>query len=462
MSRGICAGSCATLVALIIHYLCFYIAGVPLWTDTIAQWIMARTPNQYAVWLLGNLGQFAKPLAMTGGLAALGFAVTLIALSRRWGLIAGPALALVFVKIFGYSSIAGVLSFWGPALAVTLALDARPSFNRSRRLALVMMAGTVAVAVESLIRNAGMAAHSAAPVELAPFQPPLDMFAPGLVRNAVTPVPSFYGMSKNTVDPAIDARAWRLRVTVDARVVRELTYADVLSLPHATYYATMRCISNTLKSDLMGTAQWTGIRLGQLMSRESLPPEISEVAIIGVDGHGDSLSVDYAYSRQTLFAIGMNGKSLDRVHGFPMRLMVPRYYGFKNVKWIGEIAFHSHPYFGTWPKMGYTREPMVHTGSFIDRILRSGTQLRIGGVSFAGDRGIRAVQVRADQGVWVDATLEDPLSPFTWRRWTAALDAASARMIQARAMDGSGCWQSDSERPLFPDGVAGPTVRTVG
>src|SRR5690349_14281441 len=106
----------------------------------------------------------------------------------------------------------------------------------------------------------------------------------------------------------------------------------------------------------------------------------------------------------------MNGKTLDRTHGFPLRLIVPRYYGFKNVKWIGEIAFMRQPYVGTWPKLGYTKEPVVHTTSHIDRIVREGALLRVGGVAFAGDRGIRAVQVRAGSGAWIDARLEEPLS----------------------------------------------------
>ena len=185
------------------------------------------------------------------------------------------------------------------------------------------------------------------------------------------------------------------------------------------------------------------------------------MAIIGVDGHGDSLPPEFAFSDAALLAIGMNGRTLDRTHGFPVRLIVPRYYGFKNVKWIGEIAFASQPYFGTWPKMGYTKEPVVHTGSHIDRIVRTATELRLGGVAFAGDRGIRAVQVRADGGQWLDATLEAPLSPLCWRRWVATIPVRDAKQVQARAMDGTGTWQSDAETPLFPNGVDGPTIRSV-
>jgi hypothetical protein len=268
-------------------------------------------------------------------------------------------------------------------------------------------------------------------------------------------------MSKNTVDPAPSPETWRLRITADGRTVREIAYAELLAMPRIDRYATLRCVSNTLQSDLMGTALWSGVRLHQLVSRESIPSGVAEVAVVGVDGHGDSLPVDYAFSEHVLFALGMNGKTLDRTHGFPVRMLCPRYYGFKNVKWIAEIAFTSKPYVGTWPKMGYTKEPVVHTASHIDRVVPRDGALHVGGVSFAGDRGVSRVMVRADDGAWKDAILERALSAYTWNRWHARLDVASATRIAARALDGTGNWQDSKEGPLFPDGIRGPTVRRL-
>jgi DMSO/TMAO reductase YedYZ molybdopterin-dependent catalytic subunit len=506
VKRAIQNGSRATLAGLLVHYLFFYAVGSPLWTDTIAQWIMARTPSQYALWLLGNLGPWAKPFAMTGGLAVLGGAVTAIALTRRlWIMLpATIAASFAFGRFFDYSSLAGEASFWLPAVGALMwwgrvenfggqrlrsgagprpargfhailwpcrghgdRLSARAGLSvpqpsgMSRREALVMSAGTLAVAAESYIRDQRAARFAATPTDLARFNPPPETFSPSLVRKAITPVREFYGMSKNTVDPALDPHGWRLKITVDGRAVREIAYADLLAMPRVSQYSTLRCVSNTLKSDLMGTALWTGVRLRQLIDPASLPSGVVEAAIIGVDGHGDSLPPDFAFSDGTLLALGMNGNTLDRTHGFPLRLVVPRYYGFKNVKWIGEIAFVGAPYFGTWPKLGYTKEPVVHTGSHIDRVLREGSALRIGGVAFAGDRGIRAVQVRAGGGPWIDAQLDEPLSPLCWRRWVASIPAAGVKQVQARAMDGTGAWQRDAETPLFPDGVQGPTLRSV-
>ncbi len=461
--------SLAALIGLLPHYLSFYLFHTPLWTGVIAEWIMARTPSHYAVWLLQTLGPWAKPFAVTGGLATLGAALFLIQIVRSRWLMAFAALAVVagMSILFEYHSPLGQITFWFPAL-LTLFRHPIPSHDRkgvvaaSRREAIVMLAGTAAVALESYVRNEAMARRAILPVDLFPFHPPAETFAAGLVRKAVTSTPEFYGMSKNTADPAPDPGSWRLRITVDGHPLRQIAYSELLAMPRVERYVTMRCISNTLKSDLMGTASWAGVRLSQLVDRRLLPGGIQEVAVIGVDGHGDSFPLDFAFSEQVLFALGMNGKTLDRTHGFPVRLLCPRFYGFKNVKWIAGIAFLSRPYTGTWPKMGYTKDPQIHTASHIDRVLLESGRLLAGGVSFAGDRGIRRVTVRADEGPWVDAELESPLSPYTWTRWRAVLPVASAKQVEARALDGTGKWQDPAEGPLFPDGMKGPTIKRVG
>ncbi len=198
-----------------------------------------------------------------------------------------------------------------------------------------------------------------------------------------------------------------------------------------------------------------------LGGRAMLPAETMEAAVIGVDGHGDSLPLDYAFGDETFLALGMNGRTLNRTHGFPVRLIAPRYYGFKNVKWIEEIRFTAKPYFGTWPKMGYTKEPVIHTCSYIDRVLATADGLLAGGVAFAGSRGIRTVRVRADEGEWAPAEMEQPLSSYTWTRWRALIPVRTASVVEAQAQDGLGNWQARQETPLFPNGVAGPTVRRV-
>jgi DMSO/TMAO reductase YedYZ molybdopterin-dependent catalytic subunit len=485
MKTAIERGSLATAIGLVVHYLCSYLFGIPLYTEVIGEWIMARTPNTYSVLLLETMGAWAKPFALTGGLFALGFAMTILALVARTGrdqwsvlinLVLLMGLKTAYGIIFEYRIPSdplsmidlkynlGPYSFWAPAyVALFYAAPRVETFSPSRRrlLSAVMSSTTLAVAVEGYLRDARLAARAAKPFDLWKFIPPRDNFH-HLARKAITAVGIHYTMSKNSVDPTIDPATWRLKFTVDGKEILSLSYLQLLQAKRQQRYVTLRCISNTLKSDLMGTAEWSGFPLRQIIDGSNLPPTIKEVAFIGVDGHGDSLPLDYALSDEVFLALGMNGQSLTRAHGFPIRMLCPRYYGFKNVKWIGEIAFVSEPYYGTWPKMGYTKEAKTNIASYIDKA----TPTEVVGVSFAGSRGIKTVQVRlldsnGTPGEWQDATLENPLSPYCWTRWKIAIAAPNSTHAEARAQDSTGAWQATEETKLFPSGVAGPTVRKI-
>jgi DMSO/TMAO reductase YedYZ molybdopterin-dependent catalytic subunit len=469
ISRTIQISSAAGLVGLVFHYLSFYLVHTPLLTDQISEWMMARTPSRFSVVILTTLGAWAKPWAETGALATLGFCLflcRLVGMTRPFAVIAAGVLAGCFLDYsVGYPSVGGGLMFWGPAIAVIAFVPSvRPaSVVPERRKFLVeaiMSSGVVAVAAESYLRESNLERRAVQPVDLFPFQPAVGdrNFGAGLVRNEISTVPQFYGMSKNTVDPLIDLNTWRLRVTLDGKVLRSLRFGELLSLSREYRYITLRCISNTLKSDLMGTAQWAGVHLSQLVDRRTLPENIIEAAFIGVEGHDDSLKLDYAFGPDCLLALGMNGKTLSRTHGFPVRLLAPSYYGCRNVKWLGEIRFVSKPYYGTWQRLGYTKEPLIHICSHVDHMRRDGPMLQFGGVSFAGTRGIQAVRVRANGGAWNAARLEPAISPYTWTRWVAQIPAAEGDSIEANAQDKTGAWQELSAVNPFPNGPAGPTI----
>ena len=438
ITRSIHRSSAIALALVAVNMAGFYFAGWPLVTDLLAEWIMARTPNNFALALLDALGDWAKPFAATGGLAAVGFLFFLIDLA---------------------------LSRLRPVPAPPPDPSRRDFLSSASRIAvpLILTGGTAAVAVESWARDRRLAASAVKPMPLWDFRYPVerDSFAKGLVRPSITLGDHFYSMSKNTVDPSLDPSSWRLRITLDGQPLKSFTYQQLRALSGFTRYTTMRCVSNTLRSNLMGTAEWFGIFFNQLIDPSSLPSSLIEAAFIGADGHDDALTLSHFFSQDAFLALGMNGATLSRLHGFPVRLIAPRYYGFKSVKWLSEIRLTSKPYFGTWPKLGYTKEPAVHTMSYIDRVRPDGERLLVGGVSFAGLRGIQTVQVRADQAGWVDCDLEQPLSPYTWTRWKASIPAAAASQIQARALDSLGRWQADQESPIFPDGVKGPTIKKL-
>ena len=490
IKQSIRDSSLATLAGILVSYAAFYILGWPLETEAIAEWIMAETPSSWAVPILTVLGDWAKPWAITGGLAALGFALWIPTAGYRWKAHLSwfgwlPVLAAAYAWVFEFASLGGNAAFWLPSsFAIWLFLkrqhplphgqgsvsatnpdreagdDATSKQRRELLISAAMLSGTVGVAVESYVRNRSIAQSSIAPVDLFPMVMPPNGMAK--VRKPITPVGQFYVMSKNSVDPALDPRRWRLRMKREGRLVRDFSYQELLALPRRERYQTLRCISNTLKTELMGTAYWSGLRLDQLLGRRDAGDGALEAVVLGVDGHGDSFPVDYAFNGEFMLALGMNGQTLNRNHGFPVRLLVPRYYGFKNIKWISEIDFVEKPYFGTWPKRGFSKDAFVHTMSHIDRVSREGGQLRLTGVSFAGVRGIQRVEARVDQGPWISLPLEPALSVYTWTRWQGLIPASLiAQLVEVRAQDSTGNWQLAQEKPQFPDGAAGPTIRRI-
>jgi DMSO/TMAO reductase YedYZ molybdopterin-dependent catalytic subunit len=498
--------SLASLIGLVPHYICHYRFSAGLWTDYLAEWIMARTPSSWAVPLLDTMGEWAKPFAMTGALASLGFGVWVAAFVGFWAskssflryrtiplLLTATLIPLAFKALYAVpdnlSWNLSEFSFWWAAAvaflfpaflnlqntkATATVLPERRQFlakATEAAIPVVMSSGIAFVAVESFYRNRLFAAKATQPTKLYDFASPIDNFGPtelvdkNLFRPLVTPVDGevgrrFYYMSKNAVDPTPDPKDWRLQIKLNGRLVRDFSFQELLSLPRREQFTTLRCVSNSLTTNLMGNAHWSGVHLSQLVDARIVSPTVKEAAVIGLDGHSDSFAWRYLFQPEVMLAVGMNGKTLNRDHGFPVRLISPRYYGFKHIKWISEINFVDQPYFGYWPTVhNFTKEPAVHTFSMIDRVIANSSreQLVVGGFSFAGDRGIQKVQIRSDQNDWMDVVLEKPLSPFTWVRWYQNLPFAEKAVIEARAMDGRGQWQATQPTSLMPNGMAGPT-----
>jgi DMSO/TMAO reductase YedYZ molybdopterin-dependent catalytic subunit len=165
---------------------------------------------------------------------------------------------------------------------------------------------------------------------------------------------------------------------------------------------------------------------------------------------------------QTFLAYEMNGQELPNSHGFPLRAVIPGYYGMKQPKWLTEIEVVADDYQGYWEERGWADEAVVKTLSRIDvpahraQVPVSGAP--IGGIAFAGDRGIRQVEFSLDGGkTWQEATLKPALSPYTWTLWAAelALPNSGEYLLAVRATDGQGIVQDERVSEPLPDGVSG-------
>jgi DMSO/TMAO reductase YedYZ molybdopterin-dependent catalytic subunit len=288
------------------------------------------------------------------------------------------------------------------------------------------------------------------------------------VAPRITPTGEFYTISKNFLDPLVRAEHWELNITGLVARPRTLRHGDLRALPNVSQPTTLTCISNEVGGGLIGTAVWTGIPLATLLTDAGVRPEATHVAFRCEDGYVETLPIARALDPAVLLVHTMNGEPLYEVHGFPARLIAPGSYGMKNPKWISRIEAVTRPPTGYWTERGWSPDEPIQTGARIDvpglleTIPRGPTLL--GGIAFAGDRGISRVEVSTDGGsTWLAAELEPALGPATWVRWVLPWTPTRAgdHTILARARDGKGAIQTASVRKSGPGGATGYARREV-
>ena len=289
-------------------------------------------------------------------------------------------------------------------------------------------------------------------------RPPSDGLA-----TEVTPNSLFYVVSKNEVDPTVDAAAWKLEIAglVDNPIT--LTYDDLQDALPVEEYVTLECIGNVVGGDLIGNARWKGVRLSAILEEAGLRPDVVDIAFEAADGFTNAVSRGRAMSGDVLVVYQMNGQPLPPEHGFPARVVVPGFYGYKSVKWLTKVEPVDHDFMGYWEARGRTDNPIIKTMSKIVAPVQGSTHplgpLAVSGVAFSGDRGIATVELSIDgERTWspVDR-LSEPLSPFTWVNWGATVEptARGPLVLSVRAVDGQGVVQTPVEKGVYPDGKTG-------
>lgn len=278
----------------------------------------------------------------------------------------------------------------------------------------------------------------------------------------ITPVSDFYVVSKNLLGTSVDMGRWKVNVIGSGSHVSQPDLQEFMAMPAMELTTTLTCISNLIGGDLIGTARWTGVRLRDVIGVPTPGESIQSVVFTGWDDYTDSIPIDRALADTTLLAYAMNGQPLPPEHGYPLRLIVPGLYGIKNVKWIKGIEVASHGTVGYWQARGWSDLARVQTESQIDLPLDGASlvvgPIAIGGIAFAGDRGITQVELSADNGnTWVATALTQPVGPLTWTAWSTTWQPASGGNYQlvVRATDGNRSVQGSAESPPLPDGATG-------
>lgn len=282
----------------------------------------------------------------------------------------------------------------------------------------------------------------------------------------ITPTKDHYKVSKNVVNPRLRADRWRFEIRGLVETPRTFTLEDLTALPTVERPSTLICISNPVGGRLIGNSVWTGVRLRDLLKLTGVRPQATEVILRAADNYSDSFPIDAALYEETILAYLQNGEPLTPDHGFPARLLVPGIYGMKNVKWLTQIELAGEDYQGYWQRRGWSDRAVVRTMSRIDTGVATPLpdgQVAIGGIAFAGRRGVRAVEVSFDDGVsWEPAEMKPPASRITWALWRYVWKAAPGTYyVTVRATDGEGRIQDPTPRPPLPDGATGYHRRKV-
>jgi DMSO/TMAO reductase YedYZ molybdopterin-dependent catalytic subunit len=284
-----------------------------------------------------------------------------------------------------------------------------------------------------------------------------------LLNSEVTENRVFYRVDIDPIPPQVDANQWSLKISGAVSNPQTIDRATLLALPAQEEYATLECVSNTINPPgaLISNAKWTGVPLSGLLAKVGVAPAAKYVVFRCADGYSVGIPLDQAMNPGAILAHTMNAGPLPVEHGYPLRAIVPWIYGMMNAKWITEIEVSDQVYAGYWQERGWSNDAKIRTTSLI-YYPPSGTQVTsptpIAGVAFAGDRGIRRVEVSTDGGnSWNDATLKKPLSPYSWTLWAYEWTPITkgSHVIVVRATDGTGNLQDSVAVQPFPDGATG-------
>jgi DMSO/TMAO reductase YedYZ molybdopterin-dependent catalytic subunit len=295
-------------------------------------------------------------------------------------------------------------------------------------------------------------------------QLPVTGITPYIIANA-----DFYRIDTALVVPQLNAADWSLKV--HGMVEREvtITWATLLTKPMQDALITLMCVSNEVGGNLTGNALWTGWPVRELLKMAGPQPGADMVLSTSSDGFtaGTPLTA-LTDDRNALLAIAMNGQPLPFEHGYPVRLVVPGLYGYvSGTKWVTDLKVSTFAADqGYWVPRGWSQLGPIKTESRID-VPASGARVSAGkvavaGIAWAEHRGIKAVEVRVDNGPWQLARLAEEPSIDSWRQWVLLWQAPTgSHTITVRATDSEGVTQTQTQAPPPPDGATGWHTITV-
>ena len=301
------------------------------------------------------------------------------------------------------------------------------------------------------------------------------------LRYAITPIGLHYLLTHFDI-PLVDTDDWVLTLGGHVRHPLRLNLEQLKARPSRTIAVTLECAGNGRAMlsprpmgqpwllEAVGTAEWTGTPLKPLLEEAGPLAEAFEVVFTGLDRgiQGDveqqyerSLPLSECHRDEILLAYEVNGQPLPPQHGFPLRLIVPGWYGMAHVKWLRGITVLDGTFGGYQQASAYhyrlsaddpgvpvtrilPRALMVPPGvpDFMSRVrFLPPSRCLLNGRAWSGCAPVTRVEVSTDDGVsWATADLGDATSAYAWRSWSYAWDATTPGEyeLSVRATDGAG------------------------
>jgi sulfane dehydrogenase subunit SoxC len=305
------------------------------------------------------------------------------------------------------------------------------------------------------------------------------------LRHPITPAGLHYLLIHYDI-PVVDPEAFRLEVGGAVERPLSLSLAELKARERVALPVTFECagngralleprpVSQPWLTEAVGTAEWAGTPLAPLLDEAGIRPEGVELLFTGLD-RGVEAGVPQAYerslppadARDALLAYEMNGAPLPPQHGFPLRLVVPGWYGMQNVKWLARITVLEEPFGGYQNAVAYrlydaagvagepvrrmqprslTAPPGIPDFMTRERHLEPGP-VTLQGRAWSGLGPIERVEVSTDGGEsFAEAELDEPLGEAAWRGWRFHWDPQpGTHVVSSRATDAAG-----NAQPLEP------------
>ena len=306
------------------------------------------------------------------------------------------------------------------------------------------------------------------------------------MQGVITPN-RFFFVRNNSGSIEIDAESWRLTVEGDAVASPlELTYEDIRAMPSRTLVSYLECAGNhramfalvngqeaqgtQWERGAIGNGEWTGVPLRDVLARAGISGDAVSVLTIGLDkdspeeGFRRVMPLDKAMRPDTILAYALNGETLPRDHGFPLRVVTPGWVGSSWIKWLGRIVVSSEQ---IWTRNntssyvligdGYQPEGEAEGGEVTTQSIKSalalpwpaeidaGRQL-IHGYAHSPHGPVSRVEWSADSGAnWNLANIEGSQLRYSWARFQFVLEASPGEhTVMTRATDTEGNTQPDS------------------